>query len=51
MSFYLWRSIAGLLQLETLSEQRRKLKVCRTCFMKVTKYIYGNDKPMPHIFL
>ena len=31
---------------ETLSEQRRKSKLCRTYFMTVPKCIYGNDKPM-----
>ena len=28
------------------AEQRRKPKLCRTCFTTVTKCIYGNNKPM-----
>ena len=39
-------SLQVFVQLETLSEQRRKSKLCRTCFMTVPKCIYGNNKPM-----
>ena len=36
-----------ILPLETLSEQRRKSQLCRTCFMTVAaKCINGNNKPL-----
>ena len=39
-------SLQVFLQLEALSEQRRKSKLWRTCFMTVPKCIYGNNKPV-----
>ena len=35
-----------ILSLETLSEQIRKSKLCRTCFMTVAKRIDGSNKPL-----
>ena len=34
-------SLQVILQLETLSEQRRKSKLCRMCYMTVPKCIHG----------
>ena len=38
--------IFQILPLETMTEQKRKSKLCRTCFMTVAKCICGNNKPL-----
>ena len=57
MAFHCRMQVFRILQLETLSEQRRKSKLCRTCFMTVAKCIIGGGRegqggrPPPPTFL
>ena len=46
VAFQCKMQVFRILPLKTLSEQRRKSKLCRTCFMTVAKCIYGNNKPL-----
>ena len=46
LAFQYRMQVFQILPLETMSEQKRKSKLCCTYFMTVTKCIYGNNKPL-----
>ena len=46
VAFHCRMQVFRIPRLEKPREQRRKSKLCCTCFMTVAKCIYGNNKPL-----